>query len=96
MKEEAKNPETVIHIDPALEVGTYANAANFIHNAHEFVFDFIFVLPGDKRKVVARVVTAPAHAKQMAEALRGNVARFEATYGEVKMSAPEPVRKDLQ
>ncbi len=96
MKDEEKKPDTVIHLDPALENGVYANAANFIHNPHEFVFDFIFVLPGDRRKVVARVVTAPGHAKQMAEALRGNVARFEASYGEIKAAAVEPARKDLQ
>jgi hypothetical protein len=96
VKDNDGKPESVIHIDPAMEGGAYANAATFIHSADEFVFDFVFVLPGDKRKVVARVVTSPAHAKQMSEALRGNLARFESAYGEIKPSAADPGRKGLQ
>jgi hypothetical protein len=96
MKDNENKPESVIHIDPAQENGTYANAATFIHSADEFVFDFIFILPGDKRKVVARVVTTPGHARQMAEALAGNISRFEATYGAIKPAASDPSRKGLQ
>jgi hypothetical protein len=96
MKDNDNKPESVIHIEPAQENGTYANAATFIHSADEFVFDFIFILPGDKRKVVARVVTTPTHAKQMSEALLGNISRFENTYGAIKPPAADPARKGLQ
>lgn len=92
---EKPNPDTILHIDTEMENGVYANAATFVHSSDEFVLDFIFVLPGDKRKVVARVVTTPAHAKQMSDALRENLVRFEAANGAIKPPG-ETGRKDLQ
>ncbi len=81
----------MIHIDSELEKGAYCNAANIAHSPTEFILDFIMVLPGDRKKVVSRILTSPAHAKQLAAALVRNVEKYENTYGEVNtgMKGPE-------
>ena len=86
MSEEMK---ALIHIDPAEENGRYTNAATIIHSPSEFIIDFIMLLPGDRRKVVSRILTSPAHAKQLATALADNVKRFEKVYGEIEMPKAE-------
>ncbi len=85
-----KTQDAVFHLDPQTENGVYANSANFLHSPSEFLLDFILLLPGSRRKVVARVITAPAYAKQMAQALTASVARYEAAHGEILL--PEPGR----
>ncbi|MDF1534899.1 MAG: DUF3467 domain-containing protein [bacterium] len=81
--------KAIIHIDPAEETGRYANAATIMHSTTEFIVDFIMLLPGDRRKVVSRIVTSPAHAKQLATALAENVARFEKIYGQIEVARAE-------
>jgi len=87
MSEEKK---AIIHIDPAEETGRYANAATIMHSPTEFIIDFMMLLPGDRRKVVSRVLTSPSHAKQFAAALLENVSRYEAVYGEITVPGKEP------
>ena len=87
MSEEKK---ALIHIDPSVEKGSYANAATIMHSPTEFILDFLMLLPGDRRKVISRIITSPSHAKQFAAALMENVARYEASYGEITMPGKEP------
>lgn len=87
MSEEKK---AIIHIDPAEETGSYSNAATIMHSPTEFIIDFMMFLPGDRRKVVSRVITSPSHAKQFAAALIDNVAKYEAAYGEITVPGKEP------
>jgi hypothetical protein len=82
--------KAVIHIDPAEETGRYANAATIMHSPTEFIVDFMMLLPGDRRKVVARILTSPNHAKQFAMALMENVGKYEALYGEITVPGEEP------
>ena len=82
--------KAVIHIDPAEETGRYANAATIMHSPTVFIIDFMMLLPGDRRKVVSRILTSPNHAKQFAMALMENVDRYEATYGEITVPGKEP------
>ena len=82
--------KAVIHIDPNEETGRYANAATIMHSPTEFIIDFMMLLPGDRRKVVSRVLTSPSHAKQFAAALMENVGRYEASYGEITVPGKEP------
>jgi hypothetical protein len=90
MSDKGKKPQAVINVDPAVENGTYTNAATIMHSANEFMFDFLMLLPGDRRKVVSRMITSPAHAKQFAAALLENVKKYESTHGEIKIpSKPE-------
>jgi len=82
--------KAIIHIDPAEETGRYANAATIMHSPTEFIIDFMMLLPGDRRKVVSRIITSPNHAKQFAMALMENVGKYEATYGEITVPGKEP------
>ena len=80
----------LIHIDPSEEAGRYANAATIMHSPTEFIFDFLMMLPGDRRRVVSRVLTSPNHAKQFSQALMENLNRYEALYGEIVIPGSEP------
>ena len=82
--------KAVFHVDPAMEGGVYANAANILHSPNEFILDFIMALPGDRRKVVSRLITSPAHAKQLVEALARNVEKYEAAYGVIEAAKMGP------
>ena len=86
MSEEKK---ALIHIDPSEENGRYSNAATIMHSPNEFIIDFIMLLPGDRRKVISRIITTPAHAKQLAAALSENVTKFEKVYGEIEVAKAE-------
>ena len=81
----SRDPEgkAVFHIDPEVENGTYCNGAHIIHSPNEFLLDFILSLPGGKRKVVARILTSPSHAKQLAEALQRNLEKYESSFGPI-------------
>jgi len=81
--------QSVIHVEPDVENGRYANAATIMHSSSEFIMDFLMLLPGDRKKVVARVIVSPAQAKQVAAALRENVKRYETVYGEIRIPKGE-------
>ena len=75
----------VIHVDPAIENGRYANAATIMHSFSEFIVDFLMLLPGDRRKVVSRIILSPGQAKQVARAFRENLEKYEDAYGEINL-----------
>lgn len=77
--------QSVIHIEPDIENGRYANAATIMHSSGEFIMDFLMLLPGDRKKVVSRVIVSPAQAKQLAEALRENINKYETVFGEIRV-----------
>jgi hypothetical protein len=81
--------QALIHIDPAVENGRYANAATIMHSPSEFILDFLMLFPGNRRKVVSRVIVSPVQAKQIAGALQENVNRYETVYGEIKIPRQE-------
>ena len=76
---------SVIHVDPTVENGRYANAATIMHSSSEFIVDFLMLLPGDRKKVVPRIILSPGQAKQVARALQENVDRYEKAYGEITL-----------
>jgi len=82
--------KTIVHIDPSEETGHYANAATIMHSPTEFIIDFIMLLPGDRRKVVSRIITSPSHLKQFAAAMVENIGKYEASYGEIPVPSKEP------
>ena len=81
--------QSIIHIDPAVENGRYANAATIMHSSSEFNLDFLMLLPGDRKKVISRILVSPGQAKQLAQALRENVSKYEAVYGEINVPREE-------
>ncbi|UCH65778.1 MAG: DUF3467 domain-containing protein [Ignavibacterium sp.] len=68
--------------------GIYSNLAIITHSPAEFIIDFTRVVPGvPKAKVYARVISTPQHAKMLLKALKENVDKFEARFGEIKIDA---------
>lgn len=81
-----KPPVSVpLEVPPDLQPA-YANLVRIAHGPADFVLDFARLLPGDARaSVTARVVMTPIAVKLMAQALTENLARFEATFGPIKL-----------
>jgi len=71
--------------------GIYSNLAIITHSPAEFVIDFTRVVPGvNTAKVLARIITTPQHAKMLLNALKENIDKYEANFGEIKIvSQPE-------
>ncbi len=70
---------------PDLEA-VYANLVRIAHSPSELVLDFAHLLPGIiPARVRTRVVMSPLGAKLLHRALGENLARFEASFGEIKI-----------
>ncbi len=66
--------------------GNYSNLAIISHSGAEFIIDFTRILPGvPKAKVHSRIIMTPQHCKMFLNAMRDNIERFEAQYGEIKL-----------
>ena len=92
-KKEGNNPNNQINIELSEETaeGVYANLAMIAHSSSEFVIDFIRLMPGvPKAKVKSRIVITPEHAKRLLGALKDNIQKYEASFGEVKQSDDVP------
>lgn len=71
--------------------GIYSNLAIITHSPAEFVIDFTRVVPGvPKARVHSRIITTPQHAKMLLRALKENIEKFEARFGEIKIEG-QPV-----
>ena len=71
--------------------GIYSNLAIITHSPAEFVIDFTRVVPGvPKAKVLSRIITTPQHAKMLMRALKENLDKFEARFGEIKIDSQHP------
>ena len=83
-----------IEIPPDLQP-VYANLARIAHAPAEFVLDFARLLPGDtKASVTARVVMSPVALKLFAQALNENLARYETTFGAIRIPTGGPSLAD--
>src|SRR5215510_11723271 len=66
--------------------GIYSNLAIITHSPAEFIVDFTRVMPGvPKARVHARVVMTPQHTKLLLNALKENIERYEAQFGEIRI-----------
>lgn len=75
---------------------TYANMVRVAHTPGEFVLDFTSILPMDTTgKVSVRVVMAPLGLKLLHKALSENIARYETTFGEIKLPDTHSLAEDL-
>ena len=88
-KEKVPTNQLNIELTEDVAEGVYSNLAIITHSNAEFVFDFIRVMPGvPKAKVKSRIVMTPQHAKRLLRALADNVAKFEASNGEIAEQDP--------
>lgn len=70
--------------------GIYSNLAIITHSPAEFIIDFTRIVPGvPKAKVHARIITTPQHAKMLMKALKENIEKYEARFGEVIIDVPQ-------
>ncbi len=97
MDEKKNNQSLEIELKEGVAEGAYANMTVVAHSPSEFVMDFISVLPGvTKGQVRSRVIMAPEHVKRLMYLLQDNISRYEALFGEIKMTGmekPSGVRK---
>jgi hypothetical protein len=78
---EKKIAEIII---PADLDAVYANMARITHSPSEFIFDFAQMLPGMKGPAFkSRILLSPLSAKLIYKALGDNLAKFEASFGEI-------------
>ncbi|MBP7228227.1 MAG: DUF3467 domain-containing protein [Longilinea sp.] len=74
----------------------YSNIVRISHTPTEFVLDFTQLLPGQALlKVMARLIMSPLGAKLFLRALAENLARYEATYGEIPIPGDKSLANDL-
>ena len=87
---EQKKNEIKIELTPEVANGHYANLAVISHSAGEFFLDFITVAPNmPQAKVQSRIIMTPENAKNLLFALRDNVQKYEATFGEIERKMPK-------
>ncbi len=82
---------------PAEVKPVFSNLARIAHTPSEFILDFARLLPGDgTAQIVARVIISPVALKMFYRALGENLARYEATFGEIPLpTAGQPSLADL-
>jgi hypothetical protein len=87
---EKKQNEIKIELTPEVAAGHYSNLAVIAHSGSEFYLDFIAVPPNmQQAKVQTRVIMTPENAKNLLFALRDNLTKYEATFGEIERKLPK-------
>ncbi len=75
-----------IDISSDIEKGIYSNQLIVGHSQKEFILDFgVLLPPGQKIKIVSRIVVNPVDAKALLMALNENITRYEKIYGTIQM-----------
>lgn len=83
-KPQPKPKQIAMQVDADIE-SIYANLARIAHSPADIVIEFAHLLPGSKKaKVSSRIVMTPLSAKLLLRALNDNLARYEASFGEIK------------
>lgn len=71
---------------PADSRPAYANLARIAHSPADIVIDFAHLMPGEsKARITSRVLMSPLSAKLLLRALTENIARYEASFGEINI-----------
>jgi hypothetical protein len=87
----ASNPVDV----PEELKAVYSNLVRISHSPSDIVFDFGQVLPLQKPQILSRIVMSPIGAKLFFNALRENLARYEAANGEIHLPGDSTLANDL-
>lgn len=74
--------EVKLRVPESVSAGVYANSMLVQHTAHEFILDFALLTAGSGQ-VVARIITSPAHMKQIAKAVDENIRKYEEMHGPI-------------
>ena len=74
----------------------YTNLARISHSPADFVIEFAHMLPGEATaNVRSRVVMSPLSAKLLLRALTENIARYEASFGEISLPSNNSLAENL-
>lgn len=74
----------------------YANLARIAHSPSDLIIDFAHLLPGEPRaKIRSRIVMTPLSAKLLMRALADNIARYEASFGEINVPVNSTLADNL-
>lgn len=74
----------------------YANLARISHSPADIVIDFAHILPGETTATIrSRVVMSPLSAKLLLRALAENIARYEASFGEISVPSNSSLAESL-
>ena len=65
--------------------GRFSNNVMITHSPEEFIVDWLLSSPGGTH-LVSRVIVTPGHVKRILAAMTDNLRKYEAQYGEVKVS----------
>ena len=98
MNQEANNPGPGLPpmVLPENLEPIYSNMARISHTPTELTVDFTRLLPGAaSMPVLVRVLLSPVGAKLLLRALAENIARYEATFGEIKLPGDSGLANDL-
>ena len=88
-------PYPAMDIPPELEP-VYSNMVRIAHTPAELLFDFARILPGSPAmRLFARVIMSPVGAKLFYRALGENLARYEASFGEIPLPGDASLANDL-
>lgn len=88
--ENQKKNELKIELTPEVATGHYANLAVLSHSPNEFFLDFIAIAPNmPQAKVQSRIIMTPENVKNLLFALRDNIAKYEANFGEITHKQPK-------
>ncbi len=81
---------------PAGQDVVYSNVVRIMHSPSEMVFDFGRAMPGEPDvHIKSRVLMSPLSAKLLQRALADNIAKFETTFGEIKLPQGKSLADDL-
>lgn len=86
--DDKKNTQNQLNIEVPDDIagGVYSNFVIVGHSSSEFVLDFVQVLPGlPKAKVRSRVIMTAQHAKRLLNAMKENVDKYEAAFGQIEI-----------
>ena len=88
--ENKKTNELKIELTHEVASGNYANLAILSHTPGEFFIDFVNIAPNmPQARVQTRVIMNPENAKNLLFALRDNIQKYEANFGEIKPKTPK-------
>jgi hypothetical protein len=97
----APQPFPPLDLEPGLQPN-YANLVRISHSVAELVMDFACLLPGQgpgspagNPRINARILMSPIGAKLFYHALGENLARYEASFGEIVLPGGNSLATDL-
>ena len=93
--EPPKNPGPQLELPADLDP-VYSNLVRISHSPAELVFDFARMLPNQaSARVLVRLLMSPIGAKLFFQALGENLARYEATFGQINLPGQPTLASDL-